>query len=366
MSGAAGADPFGPPLSRAGLDVEAATRACVTLLAPMLVLLAVGRIDLGIYASFAAFTGLYGRAEPYRERAVSVAVAAIALVAAVTGGIAVQLAGAPAWLVVGGFVPLIVIGTALSAVFDLVPRGAIFFSFAYLVCALRPLDAADAAAAVAVAAAVAAFSWLIAMSGAAVRRVRPLARRMRELRRVPDRRLARAWAPETIAVSVATIVAAGIAGGLATLLDIAEHHYWAVVTVAAIFSGPNALTSYTRGRHRVIGTLVGVGLAAALYGGDPGPLAVVLVMAACTFVTELVVAQHYGTALAFITPTAIGASSLGGDVDWESLFVDRARETIIGGVVCLAIVFAVRAVLRRRGRLDAADGPDDDGSAGAA
>lgn len=355
MTGTDLPNPNGPLASRllgGRPAVEAASRACITLLLPMLVLFATDRLDLGLYVSFAAFTGLYGRGEPYRSRAISVAVGGIALVLSIGAGIAVQLAGAPWWLVVAGFVPVVAIGTPLAAVFQLVPRGAVFFAFAYLVCAVHGIDPATAVDAVVVAVAVVVFSWLVAMAGSLFRLAAPIDERLQPLTRVPVRRASRAWSRDTVWLVVLTLAGAGLAGALATWLGIAEHHYWAVVTVVAILSGPNALTSYVRGRHRVVGTLVGVGLAAALFGGGVPPIYIIIVMAVCSFITEIVITRHYGSALAFITPMAIGAANLTGAQAWESLFVDRARETLIGGVVCLLIVAVVRAVLRRRGELE--------------
>lgn len=40
----------------------------MTILVPLLLLLALDRMDLAIYAAFAAFTGIYGRNEPHGVR----------------------------------------------------------------------------------------------------------------------------------------------------------------------------------------------------------------------------------------------------------------------------------------------------------
>ena len=61
------------------MSVEVGFRAAAAVALPLLVLLAVGRLDLAAYATFGAFTALYGRNEPYRLRLRSVSVAGAAL-----------------------------------------------------------------------------------------------------------------------------------------------------------------------------------------------------------------------------------------------------------------------------------------------
>ena len=94
---------------------------------PLLVLLAVDRIDLAVYASFGAFTGLcYGRNEPYRVRLVSVTAAAIALVGCIAAGFALAGPGQPLWLT--AVVLAVVIATCVfaTAVIGWVPVQPVF------------------------------------------------------------------------------------------------------------------------------------------------------------------------------------------------------------------------------------------------
>lgn len=345
-----------PPLDRRRLDWEAAARATLSTVLPLLVLFALGRIDLGIYASFAAFTALYGRGEPYRFRVVTLAVAAGCVFGCVAGGVLVQAVGMPWWLLAAGFTVVVSAGVLLTSVMQWIPRGALFFVFAYLGCAMKPLGNASVGEAVLVAAIVVASSWAIGTSGWLLRHVGVLRARMRDLPRVPERRIRAAWNRGNLAVIVVTLAAGAVAMALALWLGVATHHYWAVVTVVAIFAGPAALVNFDRISHRVIGTLLGVGIAAAAYGGAPHPLYVIAVVTVCVFLTELVVGQHYGLALSFITPLAIGATNLGLTSQWEVLFVDRARETLLGGAVCLVVVVVVRWWRSRRADTVGSDG----------
>ncbi|MGO2110922.1 MAG: FUSC family protein [Pseudoclavibacter sp.] len=338
-----------PRFNRSQLAWEAALRATLATAAPLLVLLAIGRVDLGIYASFAAFTALYGRSEPYRRRAAILAIVGCTLFACIAAGTAAQTIASPLWLLGAGFVVVIVVGVVLSSIMQLVPRGAIFFTFAFLGSASKPIGDTPLAEAVLTAAIVAVFAWLVAMSGAVLRLIPAVRRRLRPLRGRPQWHIRDAFTRENLVLIVVTVLLGAGVYLAASSVDLASHHYWAVVTVVAICSSFPALVSFDRLSHRVVGTMIGVGLAAALYGGAPHPLYVIAIVAVCTFVTELIIGQHYGWALSTITPLAIGATNLGLTTEWEVLFVDRARETLLGGAACLAVILAFRWWFRRRG-----------------
>ena len=337
-----------PRLDPARIDWESGIRAALATAIPLLVLYALGRLDLGVYASFGAFTALYGRREPYRLRAQTLTIAGACVLASIVGGALVQLAGASWWLIAAGFVPVVTAGVLLTAVLQWIPPGAVFFSFAYLGCAMRPLAAEGLGDAALTAAASVALSWAIGMSGGLLRLVPAVRARRRPLVRRPERDARAVAAGTPWALIAVTLAASALAGLAAVWLSVATHHYWAVVTVAGIFSAAGAMFSFERISHRVVGTLLGIGLAAALYGGAPHPLYVIAVVVLCVGITELIIGQHYGFALTFVTPLAIGAVNLGLTHTWETLFVDRARETLIGGAVCLLVVAVLRRLTARR------------------
>lgn len=342
--------PLIPRLDRERLDWEAAARAAIATAAPLLTLYIVDRLDLAMYASFAAFTALYGRREPYRKRIVTLVIAGVAMFGAMALGVLVQLSGLSWWLLALGFAAVVAAGVVLTDILKWIPKGAIFFVFSFLGCCMKPIDPAIVGEALAVAAVVVVWCWMLGMSGWMLRRVPWVAERLRPLKLDPKRRLVDALNPQSFWLIGATVVLGLAALAIASVLGVATHHYWAAVTVVAIFSAPTALIRYNRISHRVGGTLLGVGIAAALYGGDPHPLYVIAVIVVCNLVTELIVGQHYGFALAFITPIAIGATSLGSVANWEVLFVDRARETLLGGAICFAVVLGMRWAWRRAGR----------------
>jgi uncharacterized membrane protein YccC len=95
-----------------------------------------------------------------------------------------------------------------------------------------------------------------------------------------------------------------------------------------------------RAGHRLLGTVVGLGLAALLLVWQPSAVALVVAFGVLQFGTELVVARNYGLALVFITPMALGMPAIGGaPVDVGALVAARGADTAIGvGVVVLVLL----------------------------
>ncbi|GAA1439956.1 FUSC family protein [Leifsonia poae] len=335
-----------------GLSVEVGLRAALAVGVPLLVLLAVGRLDLTAYATFGAFTALYGRNEPYRLRIRSVSVGAVALLVSITLGILVAALGEPLWLLAPLLLVIVAGGTLLAATFQLIPAQPLFFVFALLVCAAVPTPAADIVPRVLLAASVAVFSWLLTMSGWLLRRARGLDRGVfgelffKELRRAPsvDRgavRDLRVWL--TIAQNLLGVL---IAGGIALLFGLG-HAYWAIVSLVAVIPPARSAHSISRSVHRIVGTVVGVGVTVLLLFWSPPPLFVIAVIVVCQVFAEILVGRHYGSALVFITPMALSVSHLVSPVPLSVLAVDRVLETVLGAGVGIVLVLAARWVERR-------------------
>lgn len=332
------------------LSVEVGARAAVAVAVPLVILWWFGRLDLTAYATFGAFTALYGRNEPYRLRIRSVTVAAVALLCCIGAGVALATMGEPLPLLVPALLVVVAGGIVLASTFQLLPTQPLFFVFALLVCAAVPTPAAEVPLRLGIAVAAAAFSWLLTMSGWALRRVVPVPRRalLKQLRRRPslDRRAfrdPRVWL--TVGQNVAGVL---IAGGIALAFGLG-HAYWAVVSVVAVIPPPRAAHSLSRSVHRVVGTIVGVGLTAVLLFWSPPALFVIVVVVVCQFFAEILVGRHYGTALVFITPLALSVSYLSRPGPLGSLVVDRVLETVLGAGVGLVMVLSARLV-ERRGR----------------
>lgn len=89
---------------------------------------------------------------------------------------------------------------------------------------------------------------------------------------------------------------------------------------------------------------------AALLTLGLGPVATVLVVVVLQVLTELVVGRNYGLAMLFITPMALLMGQLAAPRPAGSLLLDRGVETVVGGLVAIAIVLLEESLRRRRTR----------------
>lgn len=338
------------PSGLASMSIEVGFRAAAAVAVPLLLLWWAGRLDLAAYATFGAFTALYGRNEPYRVRIRSVSAAAVALLASIALGVWLAVLGEPLAVLAVALVVVVGAGTLFVTALQLLPAQSLFFVFALLVCANIPTSAVEAWPRIGLAAIVAVFSWLLTMSGWLVRRVAGSRRSvlLKDLRRRPavDRTVLRD--PRVWLTVAQNVVGVAIAGGIALVLGFG-HAYWAVVSLVAVIPPARAAHSISRSLHRIVGTIAGVAVAAGLLFWSPPALVVILAIVVCQFFAEMLVGRHYGSALVFITPMALAVSHLASPAPLGALVGDRVLETVLGAGIGIVLVLLARAVERGRG-----------------
>ncbi|WP_330475066.1 FUSC family protein [Terrabacter sp. C0L_2] len=312
-----------------------AMRAGVSVLVPLLVLVLLGREEWTAYAAFGAFTSLYGRNHARAERTGMQAVAGGFLTLAVTLGVVVSLLPDSRWIVVPVGALLAAGGSLTSDAYGWHPPGPLFLVFGFAVSAVVPATAATVPVAAAIAAASALFSMLVAQLGV----LREPASWSPPL--LPAPRFRDALAPRgAVTHLVRHVLALTVAGGIATALDW-QHPYWAMVAAVVVLSGPDLLSRLTRGVQRVVGTLLGLGVAALVLPWHPQGVAAVLVIVALQVLTELFVGRNYAVALLFITPLALLMGQLAHEAPIGPLLRDRLLETVLGAVVGAVVLLAV-------------------------
>jgi uncharacterized membrane protein YccC len=317
-------------------SLPVALRAGLSVLVPLLAVVASGHPGWSAYAAFGAFTSLYGRNHVGLPRAVMQAGAGTALVASVVAGVAVACSPwrAPLAVVVAALVAGA--GTALSRVQDWHPPGALFLVFAFGAVCSVPRSPSDVPVALAVAAASALFAVAVGnVHGLLPGPARPV-------------RAAAPAAPRRVVAAdvVPPVVAVLAAGALATLAG-AAHPYWATVAATAPLSAAGASSQVVRAVQRVVGTLLGLLTAAAVLVLGLGPVPAVLAVAVLQVVTELLVGRNYALALLFITPLALLMGQIAAPRPVLDLLLDRGAETVVGAAVGLVVVLAVRSLRRR-------------------
>lgn len=308
-----------------------AARAGVSVLVPLLVLLATDHLDWSAYAAFGAFTALYGRGQTGRDRLRMQATVGVLLVAVITLGVLVGSYGGRSWLAV----PLAaLLAAGVSVASDVArwhPPGALFPVFAFTACASVPSAPADAATAVLVAGGTALLAVVIGGAGSWWRGALVVPPAARSAGPPADGRLRTLALPSGLAVLAAGTVAT--AGGIG-------HPYWAMVSAVVPLAARSRTGQLVRGAHRVVGTAVGLVVAGVLLAVDPGGLVLVLVVAALQVVAELLVGRNYALALVAITPLALLMVHLAAPTPSHELLVDRGLETVIGVAVGLGVGLA--------------------------
>lgn len=318
-----------------------AVRAGLSVLVPLLVLVLVGRVEWTPYAAFGAFTSLYGRNDARARRAGMQVVAGLALTLAVTLGVLVSLAPGSRWLVVPLGALLAAAGSLVSDAYRWHPPGPLFLLFAFAVCAMVPAEPATVPVAAAVAGASVLFSLFVSHVG--------VLRNRDEWQRpdLPAPSFGDALsAPGARAHLVRHLVALTVSGAIATGLGW-EHPYWAMVAAVTVLSGPDLASRLTRGLHRVVGTTLGVAVAAPILLWSPDGAGAVLVIVVLQVLTELVVGRNYAVALLFITPLALMMGQLAHAAPTGPLLRDRLLETVLGAVVGAVVLLLIPDRLRR-------------------
>ncbi|MCW2829133.1 MAG: Fusaric acid resistance protein-like [Marmoricola sp.] len=307
-----------------------ALRAGLSVLVPLLTVLALGHPEWSTYAVFGAFTSIYGRNHVHLSRLAMQASAGATLVSVVVLGGVVSALHAPAWSTVLAAGLVAALGTMLSTAQDWHPPGPMFLVFAFGAVMTIPVTFADLPVMAVVAGSSAILSLALGNVGGFYRRQRTM-----------PSRLASPWSWQPLRFALAVVMA----GGIATALGIG-HPYWAMVAAAAPLSARGFTGQLLRAGHRVLGTMLGLVTSAALLALGMGAVTTVLVVAVLQIATELLVGRNYGLAMICITPMALLMGQLAAPRPTASLLFDRGIETFIGAAVAVLVVGA--AELRRR------------------
>ena len=338
-------------------DHHPALRCAVGVFVPLLTLVLLGRLDLAIFASFGAFTGIYGRGEAHGTRFVlqlragllMLAVILLAtLAASATAALELDGAGA-AWLLVPATTLVAGACSLIISWWRMRPAGSLFHIFAFAAIASIP-NQPPLWQTMLVAVLTTVFCLLIGFSARVLpsRRtpwIRPL-----PVRRTPNEKRA------ALLEGLGYLLAAGLAGVLATwagqLLGFG-HNYWAMVAAVVPLVGHTTRHRVRRGVQRIIGTVLGLVILAGIVLLNLEPWQTVLVMALCQFGAEMFIIRQYLLAQLFVTPLALISTLLVVPSPPAILLRDRIIETVIGAAVGIAVVLAPEVWRRVRERTTA-------------
>lgn len=336
-------------LEPANNDHLAALRVALSVAVPSLLLLAAGRTDLMIYAVFGALTGMYGRSEPHQLRLRHQGQAALVLLTGVAVGVTLSINHIHSWWLVAVEATLAGVGSVYSDRVHLKPNGPFFGILALGACASVPTTVPWYAA-ILIAGGSALFSILIGFSGWMRRRAwKPGATRSVPARSSAGRR--------ELAVHAARYVLAVGAAGTVGVISGSGHPHWAMAAAAVPLAGADLPSSVRRGVHRIVGTFLGLAVTAVVILPGPWALAALypafeepvhhatvlaLLVILFQFATELFMTRHYGLAMVWFTPVILLMTQLAFPAEPQVLILERAVETLVGALLGILVVVAVR------------------------
>ncbi|WP_188827945.1 FUSC family protein [Nocardia camponoti] len=325
-----------PPIRALITEVDhlPAARVFAGLAIPGLVLIALGRTDLLIFAVFGSFTGMYGFAESVRQRFTHQVEAAILLVVASAGGLLFGLSRVPPLVLVCAVAAFAAVTSPITDRLGLRPEGPFFGIFAFGAIAMVAPHQRDPGLALAVCAGTAALCVLVGWIES-------------------TRRARRHGTPEVFPIrphrtGAVSLVQAGrytlaiaLAGGVGLMLGMG-HANWAMAGAAVPLAAADSRGRIKRGAHRVIGTFVGLAVTAPLLIPGWNPAVLGLIIIALLYPTELFMARHYAVAIGFFTPLIMSMTELADPSDPLIMLRERAIDTVIGVAIGIAVALAIR------------------------
>jgi hypothetical protein len=322
-----------------------ALRAVVSVGVPVAVLLAFGRADLTLFASFGAFSSLYGRHSVYASRLRMQAESGVFLVGLVTLGVLIAAAGSAVWLAIAATAVVSVLSYLISRWAHWAPPGALFPVFAVSACAAHEQRWSMVPVALGVSAASAVFAVLVGQAG----RLFPAGRNREKRPQAVRMSRAELFGAQGVRGDLIAYAAGPVIAGTIATMAGGAHPYWAMVSAVAPLTGPSSTHRVARAMHRIWGTSAGVLLSIAILAFDPGVVTTLVLALVAQAWAELFVARNYGLAVIGITPLALLMQHLAVESDPVATATDRLVETALGlGVAVALIVITARTARTAR------------------
>lgn len=345
-------------LGPAPADHGIAIRCALGVFLPMAALLLLDRLDLSVFAVFAAFTNIYGRVPGHVDRLIAqlkVGASFWVLMLAAWLGASIIPHGTQAglWAMVVSTSVVAALAAAWAAALRIRPGGSLFHIFCFAAIISTP-PRATLGDSMFVASATVGLALLLGQLGRAFpsRRTPWTVTAPTPLAQVDWRSALLEATVHGLAAFLAGALTIPIAGGLG-----AGHHYWAMVAAVVPLAGHSTRHRVARGLHRILGTFTGVLLLLAIMVLQPSLAVVAVLIAAFQYGAEIFIARNYFFAQTFVTPMALLGTSLG--AGWSGqLAYDRIVETIIGAVVGMGGVVTISLVRRYAARLADPDDPE--------
>ena len=150
---------------------------------------------------------------------------------------------------------------------------------------------------------------------------------------------AQSYQPETISESI--MVASFVSLSLSIALVLAmPYPYWAAVSCFIIIQGIHLRTMWIKQFHRLLGTLIGIGVAAWMMSWQLTLWQVAAAILMLMLCIESLVDRHYGLAVIFITPLTVLIAEYGSGLPpsqqlYQEVIQARMLDTALGCIIGL-------------------------------
>lgn len=133
----------------------------------------------------------------------------------------------------------------------------------------------------------------------------------------------------------ASVIGLFVGGGyLFALLINLDNPYWVPVSTAAIMQGATFRAIWHRNVQRIVGTVIGMGLAWVIFSLAPGTWALVALIFLLSLLIDMLITRNYGLAVIFVTPlTLIFAEASLAAANTEQLIFSRLLDIVLGSCI---------------------------------
>lgn len=303
-----------------------ATQAALAVAVPIAVMTLLGRPELGYQAASGAFAALFASHLAAIDRVRVVPLVGVGLLTAAVLG---ALAGSSPVATIIGLVVVAIGSAALAFGFSLGPPGPLFFVLTFGLTAHISAAGADVLVYLSALTAGIVFAWLLTAAPLLRRRARRMPRHtLRTLLPGP------AWPPAARILLLRVALVAVVGAAVGAWLD-PERAYWVVGSAVAVIGiAADRRAAFSRGIHRMTGTVAGAGLFLLLAPLSPVGLWLALILGVLQFAIEIVVVRHYALALTFITPLVLLLTgAVTATVDSPAIASERIIDTMAGAVL---------------------------------
>ena len=114
-----------------------------------------------------------------------------------------------------------------------------------------------------------------------------------------------------------------------------DYPYWIPISSLAVLQGVSKYHIWKRGFHRILGTIIGLGIAWLIFSYVKDIFWICIVIITLQIIVEMLIARHYALAVIFVTPMGILLAETGSSVSMNPDYLLKMRliEILIGSAI---------------------------------